>query len=193
MTAKVLKPGAGVIPFAVVGRETFFLFQSVFSGRKAGHLVDFGGGIDDGESARECAMREFVEETETLFFASDLAQARRTEASIAAQLPILASLFDTTLSAHPDWWCRRATVDPLKPKDWTTFFVEVPYRDLVPMNAAWRLDRSGRFKKRRELRWVAADELLEIYAADPSRLWNRVRQLVGAAERVRTIKYANRR
>ena len=192
MHDRVVKPGAGVIPFAVVGGETFFLFQSVFSGRKAGHLIDFGGGIGDGESARECAMREFVEETETLYFASDLASARRTEASIRRQLPVLESLFDATLSAQPDWCCRRLSVDPRKPKDWTTFFVGVPYRDPTPMNLAWQNDRSGRFKKRRELNWVAADDLLSLYALDPQRLWKRVRQLDGAPGLIRRIRQTTR-
>lgn len=193
MNTNPLKAGAGVIPFAVVNGDTLFLFQSVFSGRKAGHLIDFGGGIGEGESARDCAMREFIEETETMFFASDLAQARRTAASVAAQLPIIASLFDATLSVHPDWWCRRSTVDPQKPKEWTTFFIEVPYRDPTPMNAAWRLDRHGRFKKRRELRWVPADELLAMYRDNPLRLWKRVRQLDGAPALIARIQQHNRR
>ncbi|MEJ1297822.1 MAG: hypothetical protein RPU64_04340, partial [Candidatus Sedimenticola sp. (ex Thyasira tokunagai)] len=33
--------GAGVIPFAVNDGEVYFLFQTTFSGRKVGHLIDF--------------------------------------------------------------------------------------------------------------------------------------------------------
>ena len=113
--------GAGVIPFAVVEGETLFMFQTVFSGRKAGHLIDFGGGTGDGESPRHCAIREFVEETETMYFANDPAQARRTEESVNRQIAVVESLFDATLSDHPDWWCRRAPGNPAKPKDWKTF------------------------------------------------------------------------
>lgn len=184
--------GAGVIPVAVVEHETLFLFQTVFTGRKAGHLIDFGGGLGEGESPRDCAMREFVEETETMYFASDPAQARRTEEAVMQQLPIVGSLFDATLSAHPDWWCRRASANPRKPKDWKTFFVEMPYRDPTAMNLAWRIDRVGRYKKRRELIWVPADELISLYATDPTRLWKRVRQLERAPELIRRIQQAHR-
>ena len=188
----MVKVGAGVIPFAVVERETLFLFQTVFSGRKTGHLIDFGGGMGDGESARHCAMREFVEETETMYLADDPAQARRTEESVNRQMPVVASLFDATLNDHPDWWCRRAPGNPLKPKDWKTFFVEVPYRDPEIMNLAWQNDRDGRFKKRRELIWVPADELISIYARNPERLWKRVRQLEGAPALIRRIQQNKR-
>ena len=185
--------GAGVIPFAVNEHETLFLFQTVFSGRKTGHLIDFGGGVNDGESPRMCAIRELIEETETMYFAADPEQARRTEESISQQIPVVAELFDATLSAHPDWWCRRAPGNPLKPKDWKTFFIEVPYRDPTAMNLAWQNDRTGRFKKRRELIWIPAGELISIYASNPDRLWKRVRQLEGAPDLIRRIEQTNRR
>lgn len=184
--------GAGVIPFAVVEHETRFLFQTVFSGRKAGHLIDFGGGLSDGESPRDCAVREFIEETETMYLADDPSQATRTEASISAQIPILAALFDATLSAHPDWWCRRAPGNPLKPKDWKTYFIEVPYRDPATINQLWKTDRAGRYKKRRELIWIPAGELLEVYASDSERLWKRVRQLEGAPDLISRIERIKR-
>ena len=180
--------GAGVIPFSLVENDILFLFQRVFSGRKAGHLIDFGGGLSGNESPRDCAIREFIEETETMYFARDVAQARRSEASVTGQIPIVESLFDETLSEHPDWWCPRASENPLKPKDWKTFFVEVPYRDPAVMNRAWKNDRVGRFKKRRELVWVPAGELITIYASDPERLWKRVRQLEGAPDLIRRIQ-----
>lgn len=180
--------GAGVIPFAVVEQQTLFLFQTVFSGRKAGHLIDFGGGLDDGETPRDCAIREFVEETETMYFADDLAQAKRSDVSIARQIPLVQARFDATLADHPDWWCRRSIGDPNRPKDWKTFFVELPYRDVRPMNRAWREDLVGRFKKRRELVWVTADELIAIYESSPERLWKRVRQLEGAPALIQQIK-----
>jgi len=185
---RVVELGAGVIPFAVLEREVRFLFQTVFSGRKAGHLIDFGGGTADGESQCHCAIREFIEETETMYFANDPAQARRTEESVNRQIPVVASLFDATLSDHPDWWRRRAPGSLLKPKDWKTFFIEVPYRDPVMMNLAWQDDRTGRFRKRRELIWIPAGELLSIYASNPERLWKRVRQLEGAPGLVRRIQ-----
>jgi 8-oxo-dGTP pyrophosphatase MutT (NUDIX family) len=183
-----VKVGAGVIPFTVAEREILFLFQTVFSGRKAGHLIDFGGGLIEGESPSRCAIREFVEETETMYFASDPLRVRRTEKSVSRQIPVVESLFNATLCNHPDWWCRRAPGNPFKPKDWTTFFIEVPYRDPRVMNLAWQNDCVGRFKKRRELIWVPADELLSIYAFNPQRLWKRVRQLEGAPELIRRIQ-----
>lgn len=184
----MLNKGAGVIPFAVVEGDTLFLFQRVFSGRKTGCLIDFGGGMGDGESARDCAMREFIEETETMYLSDDPSQARRTEASVRRQMPLLASLFEATLSEHPDWWCRRAVRNPLKPKDWKTYFIEMPFRDPGEMNRAWENDRVGRYKKRRELIWIPAGELISTYATNPERLWKRVRQLEGAPQLIRRIQ-----
>ncbi|MCP4391927.1 MAG: NUDIX domain-containing protein, partial [Gammaproteobacteria bacterium] len=67
--------GAGLIPFCVNERNVHFLFHKTFSGRRAGYLVDFGGGRHDGETYRQTAVREFVEETDTMFLASDLSRA----------------------------------------------------------------------------------------------------------------------
>ena len=64
--------GAGVIPFCVKDGQVLFLFQKTFSGRKAGHLVDFGGGGERGESHRQTAIREFIEETETMYFSGNI-------------------------------------------------------------------------------------------------------------------------
>jgi hypothetical protein len=43
---------AGLIPFCVNEGKVHFLFQKTSSGRRAGYLVDFGGGADDGETYR---------------------------------------------------------------------------------------------------------------------------------------------
>ena len=64
--------GAGVIPFTVIDDEVYFLFQKTFTGRKVGYLIDFGGGLGEGEEYRETAVREFVEETETMYFSNDV-------------------------------------------------------------------------------------------------------------------------
>jgi len=180
--------GAGVIPLAIDAGKLVFLFQKSFSGRKVGHLIDFGGGLGDGEGYRRTAVREFVEETETLYFADDLSTASRSEQRIAAQIPIVEALFDQTLSRHPNWWCRRAPGNPEKPKDWRSYFIEFPFRDVSPLNTAWAADTHGRFKKRRELLWIPADELLAIYSQSPDSLWKRVRQLEGAESLIREIK-----
>ena len=179
--------GAGVIPFAVLDGVVSFLFQTTFSGRKVGHLIDFGGGLGEGEDFRDTAIREFVEETETMYFATDLQQATRTEESVIRQLPIVENLFADTLSAHPDWWCRRAPGNPLNPKLWRTFFIEFPYRDIGELKQEWAADTSGRFRKRRELFWVAGSELLAIYEHAPDKLWKRVRQLENARETIQSI------
>lgn len=180
--------GAGVIPFSVHEREVFFLFQTVFEGRKTGFLNDFGGGLAEGESYRETAIREFVEETETMFFAEQIGSAMRTVENIRAQLPILEQLFDNTLSHYPDWWRVRKSPNPAKPKDWRSYFIRFPYRELEAMNRLWEQDREERFKKRRQLFWVGADELLAIYRDQPERLWRRVRQLDRAPELIREIR-----
>jgi hypothetical protein len=184
--------GAGVIPFAVSDCKVCFLFQTTFAGRKAGYLIDFGGGLGAGEGYRETAIREFVEETETMYFSGDVRQASRTVESVRNQIPIVAALFDETLAVHPDWWCRRALGNPLHPKRWKTFFIEFPYRSIEELNREWEADRVGRFRKRRELIWVAADELLAIYKHAPDRLWKRVRQLENAPETVHSILKSKR-
>ena len=172
--------GAGVIPFARHDSEVWFLFQTTFSGRKAGHFADFGGGLGDGETYRETAIREFIEETETMYFSDDLAQACRSAERIERQIPVVEALFAKTLTKHPDWWCRRSPGDPPRPRQWKTFFIEFPHRDIGKLNREWEADSSGRFKKRRELFWLSAGELLSIYENDPLRLWKRVRQLENA-------------
>jgi hypothetical protein len=94
------------------------------------------------------------------------------------------------LSANPDWWCRRVPGNPLRPKSWKTFFIEFPYRDVMPLNREWEADRVGRFKKRRELIWVEANQLLDIFSNAPERLWTRVRQLENATQLIRSIQRA---
>ena len=185
--AETQKRGAGVIPYATRGDRVHFLFQTTFSGRKTGHLIDFGGGVGPDEDFRQAAVREFIEETETLYFCEDVTKARRCVETVRDQTPIVEALFDKTLTASPDSWCRRAPGTSLRPKLWKTFFIEFPYRDIGPLNREWESDRTGRFKKRRELVWVAADELLAIYADAPDRLWKRVRQLENASQLVRSI------
>ncbi len=180
--------GAGVIPFATNNRKVHFLFQKTFSGRKAGYLVDFGGGLGESEDYRETAIREFIEETETMYFADDLRLASRGADGVRNQIPVVEALFDATLGAHPDWWCRRAPGNPLHPKQWKTFFIEFPYRDVETLNREWENDTVGRFKKRREIVWIAAGELLAIYATTPDKLWKRVRQLENATGTIRSIQ-----
>jgi 8-oxo-dGTP pyrophosphatase MutT (NUDIX family) len=180
--------GAGVLPFALVDGRVTFLLQTVFEGRKSGLLNDFGGGSEPGESATRTAAREFIEETETLYFAADPVTARRTPESVETQLSVMEQCFDDTLSCHPDWWCRRLSPNPSKPKDWTTYFVEIPFRDVEPLNLLWASDNEARYKKRRQLFWFSASELMSLFARHPERLWKRVRQLDGAVELITTIR-----
>ncbi len=179
--------GAGLIPFCVNERNVNFLFHKTFSGRRAGYLVDFGGGRHDGETYRQTAAREFVEETDTMFLASDLSRARRTPARITAQIQIMDTLLGRTLDADPDWWCQRAPGSKIPPRDWRTFFVEVEHRDINCINAQWADDDGSRFKKPRELLWVSGDELMAIIDTAPERLWKRVRQLIGLRETLEAI------
>lgn len=185
--------GAGVIPFAASDGKIFFLFQKTFTGRKTGYLIDFGGGLGEGEDYRQTAIREFIEETETMYFTGDIKQANRNAESVKNQVPVVEALFDQTLTAHPDWWCRRAPGNPLHPKRWQTFFVEFPYRDIEALNREWEADKAGRFRKRRELVWVEADDLLALYEHAPDRLWKRVRQLENATETIQSILQSKER
>lgn len=184
--------GAGVIPFTVHEQQVHFLFQTVFVGRKSGYLIDFGGGVNDGESYQQAAARELVEETETMFFAEgihDILSAKKTPVRIERQLAIVTKLFEQTLQQHPDWWCRREPGNKIPPKDWKTFFIEVSYQDLVIINQQWKIEdgRQTRFSKRRELHWIEARQLLMIYEQQPQKLWKRVRQLMGAQSIIKAI------
>lgn len=179
--------GAGVIPFCVVEGRVYFLFHTTFSGRRAGHLVDFGGGGLAGEGYRQTAMREFVEETETMYFSRHLKKAVITEQRVQSQIQVLEKLFDDTLREHPGWWCKRKASGSGRPKDWRTYFIEIGYRDPDEMNKEWRNDGGRRFVKRRELVWVGSEALIEIYQKEPHRLWRRVRQLKKAKKTIRAI------
>ena len=179
--------GAGVIPYSVRDGKVSFLFQTTFAGRKAGYLVDFGGGQDVGEDYRDTAIREFIEETETMYFSSDVQQASRSVERVKHQTPMVEALFDQTLSVHPDWWCRRSPGNPFAPRLWRTFFIEFPHRDIEELNREWEADTVGRFRKRRQLIWVAGSELLAILDTAPDKLWKRVRQLESATETVQSI------
>jgi len=74
-----------------------------------------------------------------------------------------------------------------KPRDWKTYFVEVDYRAPDDINAAWAEDQDDRFKKRRELHWLTAEQLLDVFDNRPETLWKRVRELEGASAIVRAI------
>jgi 8-oxo-dGTP pyrophosphatase MutT (NUDIX family) len=167
------KTGAGVIPFAIRDGLHCFLFHKTFSGRRAGLLVDFGGGSRVGESHVQTAAREFVEETEAMFFAEhgrgDL------ETLFQSQYRRMLHLIEQTQRRNPDWWCGRRNRSGDRPRDWKTFFVEVEYRDPTGMNRAWAEDSDGRFKKRRELVWLTAEELLDVIDNRPEALWKRIR------------------
>jgi hypothetical protein len=180
--------GAGVIPLSVKDGQVQFLFQHTFTGRKVGYLIDFGGGLGVDEDYRETAIREFVEETETMYLTDNLQLACRSVERVASQISVVEKLFDRTLAVHPHWWCRREPGNSTPPKDWKTFFIEFTFQDISAMNREWQLDTTGRFKKRRELVWVSADHLLDIYARTPDKLWKRVRQLESAESLIREIK-----
>ena len=180
--------GAGVIPLAVKDGEVLFLFQKTFTGRKVGYLIDFGGGLGDGEDYRAAAVREFVEETETMYLTDDLGSARRSEDRVREQVTHVEAIFARTLSTYPHWWRRRDSGNPEKPRDWRTYFIEFPFRDISALNSEWKSDTSGRFKKRRELVWIPANRLLDIYARSPGDLWKRVRQLENAEKLICEIQ-----
>jgi 8-oxo-dGTP pyrophosphatase MutT (NUDIX family) len=185
--------GAGVIPFSVHDNKVYFLFQTVFSGRKTGFYIDFGGGQNQGESYQATAAREFIEETETMFFSQDPAEiktARRTPSRINRHLELMNHYFYQTLTVYPHWWCRREPGNKIPPKDWKTFFIEVPFRELDAFNKEWEIEdkKESRFKKKRRLHWLEADELLALYDQDAEKLWKRVRQLINARQVIHNIK-----
>ena len=182
---KAVKTGAGVIPFALKNGTACFLFHKTFSGRRAGLMVDFGGGSLAGESQVQTAAREFVEETEAMFFAGD--KHGDPDSASHSQYLIMLQLIEQALQRSPDRFCSRTSEHGNKPRDWKTFFVEVAYRELESMNTAWAQDTRGRFKKRRELLWLPAQQLLDIIDNRPECLWKRIRQYQGMRELVQVI------
>jgi hypothetical protein len=182
-----IKKGAGVIPFAWLDGNACFLFHKTFTGRRAGLLVDFGGGSQSAENQYQTAAREFIEETEAMFFADSCNADSDTRMQTESQYRLVLKMIEHTQSQHPEWWCRRGRVNDAKPRDWKTFFVEVDYRDIDDMNTAWAEDKHQRFRKRRELLWLSADQLLDAFDNRPETLWTRVRQLEGASDVVRAI------
>ena len=123
-----------------------------------------------------------------LALADDLTVACRSEQRVRTQITEVDELFERTLSRHPHWWRRREPGNPNNPKDWRSYFIEFPFRDVTALNHEWLADSSGRFKKRRALEWVLADRLLDIYARSPEQLWKRVRQLEDAPALIREIQ-----
>ena len=180
-----IKTGAGVIPFAIKQGSACFLFHKTFSGSRAGLLVDFGGGSRTGESQTQTAAREFVEETDAMFFAGNCYA--DLSAEVQSQYYLMLQLIEQTQLHHPHWFCRRSNRSGDRPRNWKTYFVEVEYRDPADMNTAWAEDSSGRFKKRRELLWLTADQLLDIIDNRPEALWTRIREYEGMRDVVLAI------
>ena len=169
--------GAGVVPFCVKNGVVYFLFHKTFSGRRAGALVDFGGNSDEDESYRQTAIREFIEETEGMYFAEDITDINRKSELILDQAELLVKLFNHTLDQHPKWISKRVEGRGVVSKCWKSFFIEFQYEDVSGMNAEWEKDKGRKFKKRRELIWIRAEELQAILKREPDRLWKRLRKL----------------
>ena len=180
-----VKTGAAVIPFARRDGATWFLFHKTFKGRRAGLLVDFGGGSQPGESPVQTAAREFIEETDAMFFALDCND--DPAPLVESQYALMMNLIERTQDAHPEWQCRRGSMEHGRPRDWKTFFVEVDYRELVDINTAWAQDLAGRFSKRRELLWLEAEQLLDIIDNSPEYLWKRLRRYQGMRDNILAI------
>ena len=153
-------------------------------------MNDFGGGIHSGETFQQTAIREFVEETETMFFENNLSRAGKTPERIDYQVKRVTEIFERTLSKHPDWHCQRNPGKKIPPKNWRSFFIEFDYRNVDQMNQEWKKEesRKTRFSKRRELIWVGADQLLSLYHHQPEKLWKRVRQLESVCEVIQNIQ-----
>ena len=186
-----IKRGAGIIPYALYQNQLLFLFHRTFSGRRAGLLVDFGGGCQASETHQQTAAREFVEETEAMFLADDPERAdlaRHADAQIQTTL----NLIRDTQQKHPEWWCKRVRLADKRPKDWKTFFVQTAYKDIDLMNDLWEQDTQQRYKKRRELVWVDSGQLLNIFRHQPEQLWTRLRQLDGVEAVIGSIEQGHR-
>lgn len=184
--------GAGVVPFAVVEREpgdgsagvcpqqeVVVLFHTKEVGKKVGYLVDFGGGVGEGEgddSAVAVAAREMSEETAGVFDLSPDELARQPIASNrAVQASPLTTLATGRLLArllkglghYDDEVAARVEEggDGDGGKVWhgstgeggyEVFFVRMPYVSAEELNQLFAVsDRRCRFQ------WVPLNELVE--------------------------------
>jgi hypothetical protein len=67
--------GVSVIPFFCLSMGKCVSCSKRPTGRKVGYLIDFCGGLGEVEHYRETAIRDFVDETATIYFSSDALQA----------------------------------------------------------------------------------------------------------------------
>ncbi|MCU7833822.1 MAG: hypothetical protein KZQ83_01115 [gamma proteobacterium symbiont of Taylorina sp.] len=95
------KKGAGIIPYTHHNNTLYFLFHKTFKGRRAGLLVDFGGASNDDENYHQTAIREFIEETEGMFFSDDI---NNLNQNINVQFTVLENLLHKTQKQHPEWY-----------------------------------------------------------------------------------------
>ncbi|MCB1760925.1 MAG: hypothetical protein KDI68_14235 [Gammaproteobacteria bacterium] len=180
--------GAAIIPFASDRGRLRFLLHTTFTGRRKGLLVDFGGGGRTGESAAATAAREFVEETEGMYFGDTRGYLQMRSGEIARQQSLIQRRIEATLAQHPGWQCQRQASGGKITRTWQTFFVEIDYRPVTELNRLWAEDDEQRYRKQRELIWMPASRLLECYRAHPERLWNRLREYQGVEEIVEQIE-----
>ena len=125
-----------------------------------------------------------------MFFSDSCNDDSVTRMQMKSQYQLMLQLIENTQRKHPQWWCKRGSVNTEKPRDWKTYFVEVDYRAPDDMNTAWAADKYDRFKKKRELFWLTAAQLLDVFDNRPEALWKRVRELEGASDIVRSIEGA---
>jgi 8-oxo-dGTP pyrophosphatase MutT (NUDIX family) len=184
----IIRQGAGIIPFTRDGGRLRFLLHTTFKGRRKGLLVDFGGGSHADESAAATAAREFIEETEGMYFGDKRGYRQMKRGEFARQQRLMLDRIGSSLEQHPGWRCERLTRPGKEPRIWQTFFVEIDYRPVEDINRAWADDERQRFRKRRELIWLPAPQLLDCYRAHPERLWTRLREYQGVEEIVADIE-----
>eukprot|EP01124_Arcella_intermedia_P020431 TRINITY_DN27905_c0_g1_i1.p1 TRINITY_DN27905_c0_g1~~TRINITY_DN27905_c0_g1_i1.p1 ORF type:complete len:207 (+),score=28.51 TRINITY_DN27905_c0_g1_i1:50-670(+) len=147
--------GAGVVPFAVHNGEVLFLLHKTFQGAKKGTLIDWGGSTESRETPLQTAAREFVEETECMYFASDIPShlSRKSEPERTKQIALVEEL----LGKGTVGYCN----SHFGLLSYRAFFAQFPYRDLSTINKRFQKAKEYGLEKTRQLEWVTTEQLLE--------------------------------
>jgi len=159
--------GAGVIPYAI-DRITdtskprlVFLFHTKKAGKKSGTLIDFGGSIEtfDNYDTKQCAAREFCEETAAAFFIGDKLATHRvskeidvySDPEVKAGTPKMLNI----LQGNNVWHL-------VANKEYHLYIAELPYIPAAKLDMVYyTAEHPRRFV------WLTADELAKEVVTTP--------------------------
>jgi len=187
--------GAGVLPFYIdqEKKEIFFLFHRIFRGKKKGFVVDWGGSTEPKELPQVTACREFIEETEGMFFAQDVNDSDKSPRTITLQTQQGLNLLHRTQR-----YCQ-AEHFLSSPKSLLTyhlFLIETGNRPRLAQQMNERYSREEKaFSKRREVFWLSGAQVIDLLRdertlpiEDHSPLFVRVKKVSSLIQTIQNIQ-----